>query len=229
MQEWCGEQKIMDGPVERPGKALISSPTKETWTVIYDEALEQEPSRFDALAYRLSTGALSEVVVVRVYDADALAYTVYDDTGRIVDEYVSHPDYLQHGAIAVLKDSEKREWDLTENYGEPSYGEPSYEDDPAWEDALEDDVNASYLQEGIRSPRLIPDVSLLEELAASPMADREMFYELLDPSQGTALGEELLEEFSTLLGIDEKHHGLQFRDWVQFTDQLEDEGFLLIG
>jgi PAS domain-containing protein len=197
MQEWCGEHRVTDGPAERQGRALIS-PAHQGWTVIYDESVERQAALLDALGVRLSSELGVDVIAVRIYNHEVLAYTVYDDTGRVVDEYISEPDQT-----FVLK----------------GIGDPDDMDDIA--DDMEHPTDFARM---FRS-----DVKLLEELASSPMADADMFRELLDHTKdGVALADELLEEFASLLGIDEKYIGLGYRDWNEFLDEDATKGFLHI-
>jgi hypothetical protein len=203
MREWCGEHRVTDGPAERQGRALIS-PMHQGWTVIYDETVEQKASLLDALGVRLSLELGVYVIAVRIYQREVLAYTVYDETGRVVDEYISDPGY----ASALMG-----------NYGDMD----DIETDGIGEvNTMEDQTHSSRIFK--------PDIHLLEELSSFPMADADMFHELLNFTEvGVALVDELLEEFALLLGIHEEHIGLGYRDWIEFLDGEATKEFIHIA
>lgn len=197
MQQWCQEHKVTDGPTERHGRAVIT-PAVAGWSVVYDEAVESDDALIHPLAVRVSAELAAEVVAVVVYDDEVLTYTVYDDTGRVVDDYWSEPD---RRPPLDSRDEDGFGLEAAE-YGDALGG---YDDDASGDHGA--------------APGARFDPKLLEELSSNPMADAEMFQLLLDPSEhGLAFTEELLEEFSTLLGIEERYIGLGYRDWVQFLD-----------
>lgn len=209
MLEWCAEHWVPDGTTERNGRAMISK-THKGWTVIYDEAVETNPSLLDPLGIRLSSDLASFVVAAVVYDHEVFTYTIYDDTGRLVNEYISDPAYRQE----LFEDSDQ-EWASEEIVDEQDMdSEEDVWDDTAWRE----DPSPSYWKR--------PDIHLLEELSAHEMADADMFMELLGaPENGLNLADELLEEFALLLGMEESSVGLSYRDWIEFAADAFDNEF----
>lgn len=209
MREWCGERMISDGPADRMGRALIS-PEVQGWTVVYDEAVEQEPRLLNALGVRLSLELGTNVVAAAIYGEEVMMYTIYDDTGRIVDEFISDPLYLDD-----LLGDEVGEMDGTDGM-----------------DEVDEMDEVDMLPERDELDRMAwtrPDIHLLEELSTNGMAEAEMFAELLAPSDyRPPLPDELLEEFGALLGIGEDYIGLGYRDWIEFLGTPEGEELLHI-
>jgi hypothetical protein len=205
MKEWCMEHTVPDGTTERNGRAIVS-PIHNGWTVIYDEAVENNPPLLDPLGIRLSNDLASYVIAAVVYDQEVFTYTVYDDTGRVVDEYLSDPNYR----TLLRSDAEWDEGESADRYDDEL-------DNGRNDDDWGGETTAAYWKR--------PDVQLLEELSAHDMADADMFAELLgDLENGLSLADELLEEFALLLGMDEQYIGLSYRDWIEFAaDASNDE------
>lgn len=102
LNEWCLEQQIVDGPVERLGHALLS-PSMNGWMVVIDEASEeQDLNQVQALGTRISGHLSAEVIAVIVHRGEVLLYFGFDDTGRVIDEYISEENYLDESESDIF-------------------------------------------------------------------------------------------------------------------------------
>ena len=71
-------------------------PPREGWTAVYDELCDREPEMLRRLARELSDRMGAVVVALGLEEGAAVRYIAYE-RGRIVDEYLSVPEY--HGPL----------------------------------------------------------------------------------------------------------------------------------
>jgi ribosomal protein S18 acetylase RimI-like enzyme len=77
------------------GGTIISRP-RNGWTSVYDELCDREPELLRRLARELTDRMGAVVVALGVEEGRVVRYVLYD-RGRVVDEYLSVPDY--YGAL----------------------------------------------------------------------------------------------------------------------------------
>lgn len=89
-----------------PGRSRISAivPPRNGWTAVYDELCDREPSVFPRLARELSDALGVVVIQLGVEEGAVARFRVYD-RGRLLDEYLSVPEYygpLPPGEVVSL-------------------------------------------------------------------------------------------------------------------------------
>ena len=89
-----------------PGRSRgsIVSPPRDGWTAVYDELCDREPEMLRRLAVELSNRSGSLVLTMVVEEGSVVRYIALD-RGRVVDEYLSVPEYygtLPPGEVIAL-------------------------------------------------------------------------------------------------------------------------------
>jgi ribosomal protein S18 acetylase RimI-like enzyme len=81
-----------------PGRSegSVVAPPRNGWIAVYDELCDREPSQLRRLAHELSDRLGAVVLVLGVEDGAVVRFVLFE-RGRIVDEYLSVPEY--HGAL----------------------------------------------------------------------------------------------------------------------------------
>jgi ribosomal protein S18 acetylase RimI-like enzyme len=77
-------------------RATVVSPARNGWVAVYDEIAGRDPAELRQLGRELSNVTGAVVIAVGVEEERVVRYVAFDH-GRIVDEYVSVPEY--HGAL----------------------------------------------------------------------------------------------------------------------------------
>ena len=73
--------------------ARLTAPPRNGWTAVYDELCDREPAMLRRLATDISNRMAPVVLAIGV-EQDAIVRYVIFERGRIVDEYVSVPEYF---------------------------------------------------------------------------------------------------------------------------------------
>ena len=77
-------------------RGSVVAPSRNGWTAVYDELCDREPAMLRRLATDISNRMAPVVLAIGV-EHDAIVRYVMFERGRIVDEYVSVPEY--HGPL----------------------------------------------------------------------------------------------------------------------------------
>ena len=77
-------------------RATVVSPARNGWVAVYDEIADRDPAELRQLGRELSNVTGTVVIAVGVEGEQVVRYLAFDH-GRIVDEYVSVPEY--HGPL----------------------------------------------------------------------------------------------------------------------------------
>ena len=77
-------------------RATVVSPARNGWVAVYDEIASRDPAELRQLGRELSNVTGAVVIAVGVEEERVVRYVAFDH-GRIVDEYLSVPEY--HGAL----------------------------------------------------------------------------------------------------------------------------------
>jgi GNAT superfamily N-acetyltransferase len=77
-------------------RATVVLPPRNGWIAVYDEVADREPDELRQLGRELSNVTGTVVIAIGVEHEQAVRYLAFDH-GRIVDEYLSVPDF--HGPI----------------------------------------------------------------------------------------------------------------------------------
>jgi ribosomal protein S18 acetylase RimI-like enzyme len=105
------DQGTVERAVERfvprvsPSRATVVSPPRNGWVAVYDEVADREPAELRRLGAELSNVTGSVVVTLGVEAGQIVRYIAIDH-GRIVDEYLSVPEYyggLAPGDVVALR------------------------------------------------------------------------------------------------------------------------------
>lgn len=83
-------------PRVSPSRATVVSPPRNGWVAVYDEVAGRDPDELRQLGRELSNVTGTVVIAVGVEHEQVVRYLAFDH-GRIVDEYLSVPDF--HGPI----------------------------------------------------------------------------------------------------------------------------------
>ena len=79
-------------PRVSPSRATVVSPPRNGWVAVYDEVASRDPAELSQLGRELSNVTGAVVVAVGVEHEQVVRYIAFDH-GRIVDEYLSVPDF----------------------------------------------------------------------------------------------------------------------------------------
>lgn len=77
-------------------RATVVAPPRNGWITVYDEVADRDPDELNQLGRELSNVTGSVVIAIGVERDQVVRYLAFDH-GRIVDEYLSVPDF--HGPI----------------------------------------------------------------------------------------------------------------------------------
>lgn len=77
-------------------RATVVSPARNGWVAVYDEVADRDPGELRQLGRELSNVTGTVVIAVGVEEGQVVRYVAFDH-GRILDEYLSVPEY--HGSL----------------------------------------------------------------------------------------------------------------------------------
>jgi ribosomal protein S18 acetylase RimI-like enzyme len=83
-------------PRVSPSRATVVSPSRNGWVTVYDEVAGRDPDELRQLGRELSNVTGTVVIAIGVEHEQVVRYLAFDH-GRIVDEYLSMPDF--HGPV----------------------------------------------------------------------------------------------------------------------------------
>jgi GNAT superfamily N-acetyltransferase len=79
-------------PRVSPSRATVVSPPRNGWVAVYDEVADRDPDELRQLGRELSNVTGTVVIAIGVEHEQVVRYLAFDH-GRIVDEYLSVPDF----------------------------------------------------------------------------------------------------------------------------------------